>query len=68
MRVYGCFNPSAKEEQYMPAQKTYFGIDMDSGVVGIAALYAVQASIKQREFCLRPRQLSLGSILIVNLS
>ncbi|MBY2884089.1 hypothetical protein J8690_04120, partial [Klebsiella pneumoniae] len=26
MRVYGCFNPSAKEEQYMPAQKTYFGI------------------------------------------
>ncbi len=52
----------------MPAQKTYFGIDMDSGVVGIAALYAVQASIKQREFCLRPRQLSLGSILIVNLS
>ncbi|HFG0985117.1 TPA: hypothetical protein ACGE1F_005876, partial [Klebsiella pneumoniae] len=48
MRVYGCFNPSAKEEQYMPAQKTYFGIDMDSGVVGIAALYAVQASIKQK--------------------
>ncbi|BEN91373.1 TPA: hypothetical protein QHO33_003828 [Citrobacter freundii] len=71
MRVYGCFNPSAKEEQYMPAQKTYFGIDMDSGVVGIAALYAVQASIKQKRILFEAETIEsweyTDSKLVVNL-
>lgn len=55
----------------MPAQKTYFGIDMDSGVVGIAALYAVQASIKQKRILFEAETIEsweyTDSKLVVNL-
>ncbi|EBY5753472.1 hypothetical protein EKL85_21445 [Salmonella enterica subsp. enterica serovar Give] len=71
MKVYGCFNPSSKEEQFMPAQKTYFGIDIDSGVVGIAALYAVNDAIKQKRILFEAETIEsweyIDNKLVVNL-
>ncbi|WP_459515069.1 hypothetical protein [Erwinia amylovora] len=50
MKEDGCFNPSSREEQIMPAQQVYMGIDIDSGVIGIAALYAQGAVRNKRTY------------------
>lgn len=50
MKVAGFFEPVAGDEQSMPAQKVYFGVDFKTGLIGIGSLYAAGFNKKQRLF------------------
>lgn len=50
MKVADFFEPVVADEQSMPAQKVYFGVDYKTGLIGIGSLYAAGFNKKKRLF------------------
>lgn len=70
MRTKGFFEPAAGEEQFVPAQKVYLGIDLRHRTAGVASVYASGSNRRKRVVfsadVIESYELS-GAVLILNL-